>query len=180
MATPNALLSYNLNILSCVQTVVTDEADFMVTSGGKDIWMILNFFNERKREVKKVRKKIIQTRSTNDIPRITERQFIFAAATLPSRGRKAASNVLRDWLPDAEFITTDSVHNTVPTVKMHYIEVEQCTKLPQLLMTLNIVAGEKMRYTYMVLVVVFLYRLQVQNCGTIGTRSTIHVLVFKK
>ena len=140
MATPNALLNYNLNILDSIKTVVTDEADLMVTSGGKDVWTILNFFNERVNNINKIRwNKDRKKRFPNN--RLTDRQFIFAAATLPSRGRKAASNVLQDWLPDSELIATDAVHNTVPTAKMHYVKVEQHTKLRQLLKTLNIIAG---------------------------------------
>lgn len=143
MATPNALLSYNLNILSSIKTVVTDEADLMITSGGKDVWTILNFFNKRVNDFQKTRwiKEKKRKFPINNLKRLTERQFIFAAATLPSRGRKAASNVLQDWLPDSELIVTEAVHNTVPTAKMHYVKVEQHTKLPQLSKTLNIIAG---------------------------------------
>ena len=47
----------------------------------------------------------------------SQRRFVFVAATLPSRGKKAVYNVLKGWLPDAEFVSTDLVHHTVPTVE---------------------------------------------------------------
>ena len=145
MATPNTLLSYNLNILSSIKTVVIDEADLMITSGGRDVWTILNFFNERANYRKKVKFNHYWRQRRNPTclhKRFTERQFIFAAATLPSRGRKAASHLLQEWLPDCEVIATDAVHNTISTAAMHYVKVEQHTKLSQLLRTMNKIAGK--------------------------------------
>ena len=71
----------------------------------------------------------------------SQRQFVFVAATLPSRGKKAVYNVLRGWLPDAEFVTTDLVHHTVPTVDIFYVKVEEALKLPELLRCLNSLVG---------------------------------------
>ena len=69
------------------------------------------------------------------------RQFVFVAATLPSRGKKAVYNVLKGWLPDAEFVSTDLVHHTVPTVEIFYVKVEEALKLPELLCCLNSLIG---------------------------------------
>ncbi|KAJ7384913.1 hypothetical protein OS493_018600 [Desmophyllum pertusum] len=74
-------------------------------------------------------------------PSSTQRQFVFVAATLPSRGKKAIYNVLKDWLPDAEFVSTDLVHHTVPTVDIFYVKVEEALKLPELLRCLNSLVG---------------------------------------
>lgn len=70
-----------------------------------------------------------------------QRQFIFVAATLPSRGEKDICNVLREWLPDAELISSDLAHHTVPTVDICYIKVEDALKLPELLRCLNSLVG---------------------------------------
>ncbi|KAL9975841.1 hypothetical protein ACROYT_G013049 [Oculina patagonica] len=67
----------------------------------------------------------------------SQRQFVFVAATLPSRGKKAVYNVLKEWLPDAKFVTTDLVHHTVPTVDIFYVKVEEALKLPEMLRCLN-------------------------------------------
>ena len=67
----------------------------------------------------------------------SQRQFAFVAATLPSRGKKAVYNVLKGWLPDAEFVSTDMAHHTVPTVDIFYVKVEEALKLPELLRCLN-------------------------------------------
>lgn len=74
-------------------------------------------------------------------PSSTQRQFVFVAATLPSRGKKAVYNVLKEWLPDAEFVSTDLVHHTVPTVDIFYVKVEEALKLPELLRCLNSLVG---------------------------------------
>ena len=71
----------------------------------------------------------------------TPRQFVFVAATLPSRGKKAIYNVLKGWLPDAEFVTTDLAHHTVPTVDIYYVKVGEALKLPELLRCLNSLVG---------------------------------------
>ena len=67
----------------------------------------------------------------------SQRQFVFVAATLPSRGKNAVYNVLKGWLPDAEFVSTELVHHTVPTVDIFYVKVEEALKLPELLRCLN-------------------------------------------
>lgn len=69
------------------------------------------------------------------------RQFVFVAATLPSRGKKAVYNVLKGWLPDAEFVSTDLVHHTVQTVEIFYVKVNEALKLPELLRCLNSLVG---------------------------------------
>ena len=71
----------------------------------------------------------------------SQRQFVFVAATLPSRGKKAVYNVLKGWLPDAEFVSTELVHHTVPTVDIFYVKVEEVLKLPELLGCLNSLVG---------------------------------------
>jgi len=71
----------------------------------------------------------------------SQRQFVFVAATLPSRGKKSVYNVLKGWLPDAEFVSTELVHHTVPTVEIFYVKVEEALKLPELLRCLNSLVG---------------------------------------
>lgn len=71
----------------------------------------------------------------------SQRQFVFVAATLPSRGKKAVYNVLKGWLPDAAFVSTDLVHHTVPTVDIFYVKVEEALKLLELLSCLNSFVG---------------------------------------
>jgi len=71
----------------------------------------------------------------------SQRQFVFVAATLPSRGKKAVYNVLRRWLPEAEFVSTELVHHTVPTVDIFYVKVQEALKLPELLRCLNSFVG---------------------------------------
>ena len=181
LATPSTLFTYSLKTLNNVQVVVTDEADFVISSGGDDIWEILSFFKgvdslkkRRKQQKRSARQKALQERrnateqgSDSSIPiKLNEirtkelnhsgenvstciqvdvlpsqRQFVFVAATLPSRGKKAVYNVLKGWLPDAEFVSTDLVHHTVPTVDIFYVKVEEVLKLPELLRCLNSFVG---------------------------------------
>lgn len=78
---------------------------------------------------------------TDITPLAPLRQFVFVAATLPSRGKKDIYNVLKEWLPYAEFVSTALVHHTVPTVDIFYVKVEEALKLPELLRCLNSLVG---------------------------------------
>ena len=69
------------------------------------------------------------------------RQFVFVAATLPQHGPKSVFNVLKEWMPDAEFVSTDLAHHTVPTVGIFYVSVREADKLPELLRCLNALVG---------------------------------------
>ena len=70
-----------------------------------------------------------------------KRQFVFVAATLPHHGPKSAFSVLKDWVPEAEFVSTDLVHQILPTVDIFYVRVQEVEKLPALLRCLNSLAG---------------------------------------
>lgn len=70
-----------------------------------------------------------------------KRQFVFVAATLPHLGPKSAFSVLKDWVPEAEFVSTDLVHQILPTVDIFYVSVHEAEKLPALLCCLNSLAG---------------------------------------
>ena len=70
-----------------------------------------------------------------------KRQFVFAAATLPHNGPKSTFSVLKDWVPEAEFVSTDLVHHILPTVDIFYVSVHESEKLPALLHCLNSLAG---------------------------------------
>ena len=70
-----------------------------------------------------------------------KRQFVFVAATLPHHGPKSAFSVLKDWVPEAEFVSTDLVHQILPTVDIFYVRVQEAEKLPSLLHCLNGLAG---------------------------------------
>ena len=70
-----------------------------------------------------------------------KRQFVFVAATLPHHGPKSAFSVLKDWVPEAEFVSTDLVHQILPTVDIFYVRVQEDEKLPALLHCLNSLAG---------------------------------------
>ncbi|XP_031565353.1 DEAD-box ATP-dependent RNA helicase 39-like [Actinia tenebrosa] len=150
MAMPSSLLSYNLDVLRHVRVVIADEADFLITSGGKDVWKLLNFFKYGKHLKKKSKygskfnqKSILRSDKRTDnkgIPDTTvsaQRQFLFVAATLPSRGKKASLNVLTKWLYEPEVVTTSIVHQTLPTLDMEYVRVTEDTKLKELLRVLN-------------------------------------------
>ncbi|XP_074616628.1 uncharacterized protein LOC141876020 isoform X2 [Acropora palmata] len=70
-----------------------------------------------------------------------KRQFVFVAATLPHHGPKAAFNVLKEWIPEAQLVSTDLAHHPVPTVGISYMRVHEANKLPTLLLCLNVLAG---------------------------------------
>lgn len=70
-----------------------------------------------------------------------KRQFVFVAATLPHNGPKSTFSVLKDWVPGAEFVSTDLVHHILPTVDIFYVSVHESEKLPALLRCLNSLAG---------------------------------------
>ena len=83
--------------------------------------------------------KICQPEMTSTTP--PKRQFVFVAATLPHHGPKSAFSVLKDWVPEAEFVSTDLVHQILPTVDIFYVRVQEAEKLPALLRCLNSLAG---------------------------------------
>lgn len=146
MAMPSALLSYNLDTLRNASVVVTDEADFLTTSGGKDVWKILNFLKLGKH--KKTGQYSNRTSDSNydgheqiHSKLNPERQFVFVAATMPSRGKKASLNVLNKWLPNTKIVTTSIVHQKLPSLDVEYVKVSEHTKLSQLSLMLNQLAG---------------------------------------
>ena len=80
-----------------------------------------------------------------------KRQFVFVAATLPHHGPKSAFSVLKDWVPEAEFVSTDLVHQILPMVDIFCVRVQEAEKLPALLRCLNSLAGlinEKMDFKF--------------------------------
>ena len=92
----------------------------------------IKFTSDAKRE-------ICQPEMTSTPP--PQRQFVFVAATLPHHGPKSAFSVLKDWVPEAEFVSTDLVHQILPTVDIFYVSVHEAEKLPALLRCLNSLAG---------------------------------------
>ena len=92
----------------------------------------IKFTSDAKRE-------ICQPEMTSTPP--PKRQFVFVAATLPHHGPKSAFSVLKDWVPEAEFVSTDLVHQILPTVDIFYVSVHEAEKLPALLRCLNSLAG---------------------------------------
>ena len=168
MATANSLCNYRLSSLSNVQVVVIDEADLLLTSGGNNLWEILSFFKgvdslkakKKKRHLARQQKASRQRNAVDDENATTDslrrreicqpemtstpypkRQFVFVAATLPHHGPKSAFSVLKDWVPEAEFVSTDLVHQILPTVDIFCVSVHEAEKLPALLCCLNSLAG---------------------------------------
>lgn len=92
----------------------------------------IKFTSDAKRE-------ICQPEMTSTPP--PKRQFVFVAATLPHHGPKSAFSVLEEWVPEAEFVSTDLVHQILPTVDIFYVRVQEAEKLPSLLHCLNGLAG---------------------------------------
>ena len=92
----------------------------------------IKFTSDAKRE-------ICQPEMTSTPP--PKRQFVFVAATLPHHGPKSAFSVLKDWVPEAEFVSTDLVHQILPMVDIFYVRVQEAEKLPALLRCLNSLAG---------------------------------------
>ena len=92
----------------------------------------IKFTSDAKRE-------ICQPEMTSTPP--PKRQFVFVAATLPHHGPKSSFSVLKDWVPEAEFVSTDLVHQILPTVDIFYVRVQEAEKLPALLRCLNSLAG---------------------------------------
>ena len=102
----------------------------------------IKFTSDAKRE-------ICQPEMTTTPP--PKRQFVFVAATLPHHGPKSAFSVLKDWVPEAEFVSTDLVHQILPMVDIFYVRVQEAEKLPALLHCLNSLAGlinEKMDFKF--------------------------------
>ena len=85
------------------------------------------------------KREICQPEMTSTPP--PKRQFVFVAATLPHHGPKSVFSVLKDWVPEAEFVSTDLVHQILPTVDIFYVRVQEAEKLPALLRCLNSLAG---------------------------------------
>ncbi|KAK3729618.1 hypothetical protein QZH41_017670 [Actinostola sp. cb2023] len=158
MTMPSSLLNYDLDTFSNVKVVITDEADFLTTSGGKDVWTLLDDLKlgkhrkKKRQNSKKTSTTFIQTNdnipeksnlkdSQSHLNLTSQRQFVFVAATLPSRGKKASLNVLTKWVPDAKVVTTSVVHQKLPTLDVEYVKVTEDTKLPKLLCQLNILVG---------------------------------------
>ena len=121
-ATPNSLIQYGVRkILKPVRIICCDEADVLLTGGeSKATWTILKTARE-------LYKQSLENSSSTANPGVAEvsRQLVFAAATLPSGGRKTADSLLRMWLPkDAIFISTSQVHHVLPSAKLTFTKIQ--------------------------------------------------------
>ena len=102
LATPNALFNYRLGSLNNVQVVVTDEADFLITGGGDELWEILSFFKgvdsmkTKKRQKRLARRQMVsrQHNATEDEKLCNEstRQIDNKAANVPCNSGKELSH----------------------------------------------------------------------------------------
>ena len=103
LATPNALFNYRLGSLNNVQVVVIDEADFLVTGGGDELWEILSFFKgvdsmkTKKRQKHLGRRQMVsrQRNAAKDEKLCSEstRQIDSKAANVPSNPGNESSHV---------------------------------------------------------------------------------------
>lgn len=123
VSTPHSLLQYNLMSLSTIQTVIIDEADLIISNGGKHFSKLL---------------KSLRDQAPDDEPK----QFVFVAATLPQRGEKSVFNKIRKWFPDVVHITSSMVHQCVPSLASVDVFINEEEKLPQLLKHLNVLNRE--------------------------------------
>ena len=122
-------MQYNIKSLTSVQTVIIDEADLIISNGGKRFWKLLQSFQDNLSLVK------------NDCLE-TSLQFIFAAATMPRRGERSVFRKILIQFPNINYITSTNVHRYVPSLKNVDVFVKEETKLPQLLKCLNILNGD--------------------------------------
>ena len=121
-------MQYNMKSLTSIQTVVIDEADLIISNGGKRFWKLLQFFQD-------------QPNFSKNGNLETNSQFIFAAATLPRRGEKSVFRQILNQFPEMNYISSTRVHQYVPNLTGVDIFVTEETKLPQLLKCLNILNG---------------------------------------
>ena len=121
------MLQYNIKSLSNVRTVIVDEADLIIANAGKSFRKLLWSFKEHSKAIEQVY-----------TPGNKPRQFIFAAATLPHRGRNNVLKQITKSFPDVVHISSSMVHQYVSTVTSVDIFMEEEEKLPQLLRCLNI------------------------------------------
>ena len=121
-------MQYNLKSLTSIQTVVIDEADLIISNGGKRFWKLLQFFQD-------------QPNFSKNGNLETNMQFIFAAATLPRRGEKSVFRKILNQFPEMNYVSSTRVHQYVPNLTGVDIFVTEETKLPQLLKCLNILNG---------------------------------------
>ena len=121
-------MQYNMKSLTSIQTVVIDEADLIISNGGKRFWKLLQFFQDQSNFAKNGNLE-------------TNMQFIFAAATLPRRGEKSVFRKILNQFPEMNYVSSTRVHQYVPNLTGIDIFVTEETKLPQLLKCLNILNG---------------------------------------
>ena len=130
VSTPHALLQYNVKSLSNVRTVIVDEADLIIANAGKSFRKLLGSFKEHSKAIEQVY-----------TPGNKPRQFIFAAATLPHRGRNNVLKQITKSFPDVVHISSSMVHQYVSTVTSVDIFMEEEEKLLQLLRCINILSN---------------------------------------
>lgn len=119
---------YNPKSLTSIQTVVIDEADLIISNGGKRFWKLLESFQYQPNFAKN---RYLETNT----------QFIFAAATLPRRGERSVFRKILNQFPEINYISSTRVHRYVPNLTSVDVLVTEETKLPQLLKCLNILNG---------------------------------------
>ena len=146
VSTPQTIMQYSIKSLSSIQTIIVDEADLIISSGGKHFWKLLQSFQDQMKLAK------------NDQPfedasgyNLTENnqfggnkrsvQFVFAAATLPQRGEKSVLRKILNQFPDINHITSTKTHQYVPGLTCVDVFINEEQKLPQLLKCLNILNG---------------------------------------
>ena len=114
-------------MFASIEAVIVDEADLIFSNGGKQFRNLLQSFQDYRFK-------------TGDLE--TSLQFIFAAATLPRRGRRSVFQKILTQFPNINYITSTNVHQYVPRLTNVDVFVKEETKLPQLLKCLNILNGD--------------------------------------
>ena len=130
VGTPSAFSYYKFETFNSVKTVVVDEADVLLMKSRKDpVFKVMNFFTGRTLHLKKsLRPKRTIMNEVPDLSSINLRQFVFAGATIPIRGKKTAMPIIERYTNNVEVVQTDSTHRALENIRMDYLEVAEGNK----------------------------------------------------
>lgn len=108
VATPQALANnVRTPLLSDIRVVVLDEADLLLSGSERDV-LLDRLLTVRMRQG-----------STPVRP-----QVVFAAATLPSRGKKSVAAWIDKFFPDATLVRSDMLHRPLPQSVQRWVTID--------------------------------------------------------
>jgi len=138
VSTPGSLKHFDLHkILLNLEHLVLDEVDALLDGGSKKIIYDILATGNRIQLDRIEKSKNLAVKQPQEKEKVTEIQYLFSAATLPSKAWKSPMRFIDEHFPGIHKISSSGVHRSVASLKERFIELPLGQKLPQLIEDLN-------------------------------------------